>query len=304
MERKAYFIVFALLVFAAVFVYAKSDDNNGVGLRNAISARWKSVSINEEDLPNTVPTIARVNQIFFAGTGIAVNPDNKLDFKYIRIIGGRVLVPQENVSEESSNSSDLEVKCTNTTAGKERCFTFVRAGLLYLDKDRYTLRNIDFDNESATASIYQNGTEVGSMALVKVIKLGRRMWVGTLTVNSTSYFAYVLGADNPLLMGNTADEKAHGGSDEGKKCGPKLPAVNASAIAECKQNGGRIYIGRNDSGCPMAPICVSANCTPVTPLSDEVKSNCKKEGGTLVAGVDDNGCPVTPKCILASGETR
>lgn len=303
MDRRVYFIVFALLAFATVFVYAKSDNNNAGGIRNAISARWKSVSINEENLPNTVPTMARVSQIFFAGTGIAVNPDDKLDFNYIRIIGGRVLVPQSNVSEQSSNSSDLEVKCMNTSAGTERCFTFVRAGLLYLDKDRYTLRNIDFDNDSATASIYQNGTEVGSIAVVKVMKLGRRMWVGTLMVNNTSYFAYILGAENPLLIGNTVNEKAQGISDEGNKCGPKLPAVNASAIAECKQNGGRIYIGREDSGCPMAPTCISANCTQVTPLSGEAKSNCKKEGGTVVAGVDDDGCPVTPKCILANGET-
>jgi len=139
--------------------------------------------------------------------------------------------------------------------------------------------------------------------VVKVMKLGRRMWVGTLMVNNTSYLVYILGAENPLLIGNTRDEKAQERSDEGKKCGPKLPAVNASAIGECKQNGGRIYIGRDDSGCPTAPTCVSANCTQVTPLSGEVKSNCKKEGGTLVAGVDDNGCPVTPKCILADGET-
>jgi hypothetical protein len=302
MNKKTLFVAFALLTFIAVIVWAKSDNNVSFNLGKAAS-KWKGIRINEEDLPNAVPTRARVYQIFFAGTGIAVDPNDKLDFKYIRIIGGRVLVPQRNVSEESSNSSDLEVKCANTTAGRERCFTFVRAGLLYLDKDRYTLRNIDFDNDSATASIYQNSTEVGSIALVKVMKMGRRMWVGTLTVGNTNYFAYILGADHPLLIGNTADEKAQERSDEGKKCGPKLPVVNASAIAECKQNGGRIYIGRDDNGCPMAPTCVSANCTAVTPLSAQERAVCRSKGGAVVAGVDEDGCPAAPKCVLASGET-
>jgi len=299
MDRRALFAFFAILVFAVVVAYAKSEGNM---IGNAASGRWASVRINEASLPNVVLTTPKIQQIFFAGTGIAVDPNDKLDFRYIRIIGGRVLVPQKNISEQSSNSSDLEVYCLNTTEGVQRCFTLVRAGLLYLDNDRYTLRQIDFNNDSATASIYSNGTEVGSMALVRVMKLGRRMWVGTLTVNDTDYFAYILGADNPLLIGNTAGEKAQGVSDEGKKCGPKLPSVNATAIADCKQNGGRIYIGRDDNGCPLAPTCVTANCTRVTPMSASERSNCTTSGGSVVAGVDNDGCPLSPKCLLANGE--
>ena len=301
--NKTLFVVFALLIFVAVFAWAKSDNGLISNLGKGAS-KWASIRINNDDLPSTLPTRAKVQQVFFAGTGIAVNPDDKLDFKYVRIIGGRVLVPENNVSDDSANSSDLDVKCVNTTSEKERCFVFVRAGLLYLDKERYTLRKIDFDNDSATASIYRNSTEVGSLALVKIVKMGRRMWVGTLTLDNTNYYAYILGADHPLLIGNTTEDKTQGIWDKGKKCGPKLPSVNSTEISNCKKNGGRIYIGRGDNGCPLAPTCVTTNCTKVTPLSAQDTKECRDEGGTVIAGVDDEGCPATPKCVLASGETR
>jgi hypothetical protein len=296
-------VTFAVLFFVAISVYAKTDNNEGVGIRNAILSKWKSLSINSENLPSAMPTKAKIYQLFFAGAGIAVNPDDKLDFKYIRIIGGRVLVPANNVSEESSNSADLERKCINTTAGKERCFTFVRAGLIYLDKERYTLRKIDFDNDSATAGIYQNGTEVGSITLVKVVKMDKKMWVGTLTINNTNYYAYIIGADHPLLIAEKVEEKAETKWQENKACGPKLPSVNVTEIVNCRKNGGRIYVGRDENGCPMAPICASTNCTPITPLSAQDRTACRSEGGNVVAGVDDDGCPLSPKCLLPSGET-
>lgn len=299
MERKVLLVTFAALFCAGAFVYARQNDAS-LTYANAAS-KFKSITISNANLPNSALTAAKIYDLFFAGAGIAVNPDDKLDFKYIRIIGGRVLVPHSNVSENSSNSSDLDVKCVNI-AGKERCFTFVRAGLLYLDKDRYTLRKIDFDNDSATASIYSNDTEVGSIALVKIVKIGRIMWVGTLTVKNVDYYAYILGANNPLLAGG--GKEALDKVEDRKECGPKMPSINVTEISNCKQNGGRIYIGRDENGCPTAPTCVTANCTKVTPMSTQNKTDCRKNGGTIVAGVDDDGCPAVPKCILASGEVR
>jgi hypothetical protein len=298
MVRKIVFVV-VILFFVAAFVYAKSGNSeNGIG--DKIS-KWRSMRIDTASLPTTSVIKAQIHQIFFTGNGIAVNPDDKLDFKYIRIIAGRVLVPPSNISENSSNSPDLEVTCVNITA-KERCFTLVRAGVLFLDKEKYTLRELDVDNDSATASIYKNDSEVGSIALVKVVKMGRNVWVGTLTISGTTYYAYILGLHHPLEIAEKVEEKADTW-EELKNCGPKMPSVNATEISNCKKNGGRIYIGRDEKGCPMAPTCISGNCTPITPLSAQDRLACRRKGGTVVAGVDDEGCPVSPKCVLASGET-
>jgi len=303
MDRRILFTGLAVL-FLVTTILALSVNNtklaNAAANVAAAVSKWKAIAISNQDLPRTVPTTSSVQAVFFTGTGIAVNPQDKLDFKYVNVIVGRVLVPSSSVSEDSSTSPDLEVKCTNST-GTGKCFVFVRAGLLYLDKDRYTLRNVDFDDESATATLYGNGTEVGSLSVIKVDKTGRAIWVGTVTVRNLNYYTYILGTNNSLLI-SSADLQDK--VDNIKACGQKLPSVNVTEIANCKKNGGRIYIGRGEDGCPMAPACVTANCTKVTAISVRERIDCISEGGTVVAGVDDEGCPESPKCVLASGETR
>jgi len=301
MDRRILFTAFAVL-FLVTTILALDINNTRLANAVAIVSKWKAIAITNQDLPKTVPTTSSVQAVFFTGTGIAVNPEDKLDFKYATIIAGRVLVPSSSVSEDSSTSPDLEVKCSiPTTSSNAKCFTFVRAGLLYLDKDRYTLRNVDFDNESATAVLYSNGTEVGSLSIIKVVKMGRIIWAGTVTVHNLNYYTYILGANNSLLItGAELQSKV----ESIKACGPKLLSVNVTEIANCKKNGGRIYVGRDEDGCPMAPTCVTTNCTKVTAISVRDRIDCISKGGTMVAGVDDEGCPVSPKCVLASGETE
>jgi hypothetical protein len=264
-----------------------------------------SVGPDLTKLPTTGPIQNQILQIFLTGRGIAVNPDDKLDFGYIRVTIGRVLVSPLNITANSSSSPDLEVRCINVSAtGTQRCYTLVMAGLLYFDNDRYTIRDIDVDNDSATASVYQNDSEVGSLAVVKVVRLDTNIWVGTLEINDTDYYAYILGTYDPLEVEPAAANNQTGLTVQNYKgCGPKIPSVNATDISECRKNGGRMYIGRDENGCPMAPTCLSANCTAVTPMTSHAMSNCTNSGGRVAGGVDYEGCPVTPRCILATGET-
>ncbi|MEM3555984.1 MAG: hypothetical protein QXF56_04670 [Candidatus Micrarchaeia archaeon] len=295
--RKPAVVLAALFFVAAVLAVGMG---NGNALGNVVRNRTRAnIPVNLTNLPVAAVVRAQVHHVFFAGRGIAVNPENKLDFKYIRVITGRVLVPPNNISEASSTSADLEVTCVNTTGGKEKCYTLVRTGIIYLDNERYTLRNIDIDDETATASIYKNGTEVGSIAVMKVNKMNTTIWVGTITIDGTSYYAYILGLQHRLQIEERVEERAR----NYKACGPKLPQVNASEIANCKKNGGRIYIGRDEDGCPMAPVCLNVTCPQVPPISAQARVACRNRGGTLVGGVDENGCPVAQKCVLASGET-
>jgi|GEM_PF-2512300 len=290
--------VLAILFFVAAVLAIGAGNGNAFGniLRNRTRA---NIPVNLTNLPVAAVVRAQVHHIFFAGRGIAVNPEDKLDFKYIRVITGRVLVPPNNISEASSTSPDLEVTCVNITAGRQRCYTLVRAGIIYLDNERYTLRNIDVDDETATASIYKNQTEVGSIAVMKVSKMNTTIWVGTLTIDGATYYAYILGLPHRLQIKERGEERA----GNYKACGPKMPEVNATEIANCKKNGGRIYIGRDENGCPMAPVCLNATCPKVEPVSAQVKVTCRNQGGTLVGGVDENGCPVAQRCVLANGET-
>ncbi|QLJ52485.1 MAG: hypothetical protein Sv326_0310 [Candidatus Fermentimicrarchaeum limneticum] len=315
MRKNVLFVTVFIMLLFAVAIAAPKPDNAGMGNEsedkgmqgngsaNATVITNKervraNIPINVSNLPVAAQIRTQIHQVFLTGRGIAVNPENELDFRYIRIITGRVLVSPNNISEESSNSADLEVTCINTTA-KERCYPLVRAGVLYLDEERYNLRNIDVDNESATASIYKNDTEVGSIALVKVDKMDAEIWAGKLTVSGTTYYAYILGLQHQLRVTAEVQERVQ----EYKACGPKLPSVNATEISSCKKEGGRIYIGRDENGCPMAPTCVKTSCPPVTPVSAQLRVRCRNQGGTLVGGVDDDGCPVSQKCLLASGET-
>lgn len=301
MRKGLLLLCFLALSVAAIAIkpdlLAAGPKGNGYEneFRNRIRER---VSVNVTELPVAAVVRARVHHIFFAGRGIAVNPNDKLDFKYIRIITGRVLIPPSNVSEESSTSPDLEVKCVNAS-GKERCYTLVRSGVILLDGERYNLRNIDVDGDTATASIYRNGSEVGSIAVMKVTKLNTTVWVGTLTINDVSYYAYILGLPHPLQI----QERVEEGAQNYKACGPKMPQVNATEIAECKKKGGRIYIGRDENGCPMAPQCITATCPNVTPVSAQARVTCRNRGGALVGGVDEDGCPVSQKCVLPTGES-
>lgn len=251
------------------------------------------VAAQADELPSTMPDRPTLHKLFVFGSGIAANPSDVLDFKVVRIGMGKVIVPPRLLRANDTNSTDFETNCTAN--GGERCFPMRRAGILFLDKEKYSLREISMSNESASANIYRNDSQIGTIALTRVPKPGQDVWAGTLTVNGATYHAYVIGAGHRLkAAGELAGEIK-------KRCGPKLPEVNATEVRRCRQEGGRIVIERDSDGCPLAPRCVKGECREfVTPPA--LEAACQRRGGQMMGGTDDSGCPVRPRCVLPSGE--
>lgn len=108
------------------------------------------------------------------GKGIASLPSDPLNFKIVKAGVGTVKV----------SVLDQQTELT--------------VGVLFLDDQRYALKNITIANGSASADIYINDTQHGSLSLTSVIKGDMEIWAGTLTVDGTSYNTYILGGYRPI----------------------------------------------------------------------------------------------------------
>jgi len=247
--------------------------------------------------PPSVPERATLIGLGFIGRGIAVNPSDVMDFKVLKAGFGRVALPIRNLTNETTGSEDFELRCFNRTGG-ERCVPVIRIGVLFINGERYIMKRVDVTNESFSAVLMRNKTEDGSIALMRVRKGEADVWAGTLNVSGMSYFAYILGAEHPLL------ERIGAGRDLGRMCGPMEPPVNASELRRCHQEGGRIVIDRDANGCPLAPRCIKpTECPPVRePTAAQVKA-CERRGGQMLGGVDERGCQLRKRCVLPGGET-
>jgi len=249
------------------------------------------------NVPSNIPERATLIGLSLIGRGIAVNPSDVMDFKVLRVGAGRVALPLRNLTNETTDSEDFEMRCINQTR-RERCVPVIRVGVIFIDGERYLLKKIDVMNESVSAVLVKNNTEEGTIALVKVRKGMSDIWAGTLNISGMNYFAYILGTQHPLV------ELREAGRELKKKCGPMEPPVNASELTRCHQEGGRIVIERDENGCPLAPRCVkSTGCPPFAEPTQAQIDACKRRGGQMLGGVDERGCQLRKRCVMAGGET-
>jgi hypothetical protein len=113
---------------------------------------------------------ARISTMGALGNGIAISQSDPMNFEIIKIgIAGVKIGLSENASE-------------------------VRAGLLHFGEQKYRLKDIAIGNDSASATIYLNGTQVGSITLNSYPKGDKEIWAGTLTLDGVTYNAYVIQA--------------------------------------------------------------------------------------------------------------
>lgn len=102
------------------------------------------------------------------GKGLAISQSDPMDFKLLKIAIGKVKV---------------------SLLGEE---TELMVGVLFLDKDRYKVKDIVLGNDTITANLYSNDTRVGSLEASSVTKGDTIVWAGTLNVNNENYNIYVL----------------------------------------------------------------------------------------------------------------
>jgi hypothetical protein len=103
----------------------------------------------------------------------------------------------------SSPSDPLNFKIVKAGIGTVRVYvldqqTELTVGVLFLDDQRYTFKNIVIGNGSASADIYINDTQHGTISLTSVIKGNTEIWAGTMSVDGASYNTYILGGYRPI----------------------------------------------------------------------------------------------------------
>ncbi|MCD6557902.1 MAG: hypothetical protein J7K31_02605 [Candidatus Aenigmarchaeota archaeon] len=111
-----------------------------------------------------------IQKLAILGKGIATNPSDLMDFKIIKIGIGEVKV---------------------SLLGEE---TELVVGVLYLDSDKYKVKDVVLGNGSIEANLYSGEEKVGSINAESVEKEDTEVWVGTIDVGGATYNAYVLGA--------------------------------------------------------------------------------------------------------------
>jgi hypothetical protein len=117
------------------------------------------------------PTIKTIGVL---GRGIAVSNTDPSSFKLVKAGIATVRV---------------------TLLGEE---TELKVGVLFLDSERYKLKDIQVGNETASGKIYYNDTQVGSFSLSLAIKGDNEIWYGSLSVNGQSYNVYILEGERPI----------------------------------------------------------------------------------------------------------
>ena len=118
-----------------------------------------AVSIVAAELQGQTVRNVTIHKLGVLGKGLAINPSDASDFKLV-VIG--IATVRVNILGEEDN---------------------VTAGILWVDGERYKLKNINIGNGSATADVYKNDTKVGSISTSSVTKNDHIIWYGTLNFN-------------------------------------------------------------------------------------------------------------------------
>lgn len=126
------------------------------------------IVIAQEKLRPRIKTIATL------GKGIAISQTDPKDFKLVK-------------------AGIATVRLSLAGEGTE-----LRVGILFLDNERYKLKNITISDGSVSGNVYLNETQVGSFEASSVMKGNLEVWVGTLTINEETWNIYVLEAPRKI----------------------------------------------------------------------------------------------------------
>jgi len=118
--------------------------------------------------------IYRIKTLGILGKGIAISTTNPKDFKLLKVGIGTVTV--ELLDEE----------------------TDITVGVLFLDDDKFKLKDVEMGNDTASGKVFSDNEEVGSFNVSLTIKNEQEIWHGTLTVNDKDYNIYILEAERRI----------------------------------------------------------------------------------------------------------
>ena len=141
-----------------------------------------AVSIVAAELQGQTVRNVTIHKLGVLGKGLAINPSDASDFKLV-VIG--IATVRVNILGEEDN---------------------VTAGILWVDGERYKLKNINIGNGSATADVYKNDTKVGSISTSSVTKNDHIVWYGTLNLNGADWNLYILELERKIKADELKDK--------------------------------------------------------------------------------------------------
>jgi hypothetical protein len=150
----------ALLVMAMpflVFAQGSGDGSDESGLGGG-----EDVDISES---TTRPAVTALGVL---GKGIAVSPDDPMDFMLAKVGLGAVKVTIEGDSKRTA------------------------IGVLILDGEKYRLKDVSVVDGQATGDIYKDDESVGSLDVASVEKEDVEVWAGEMDLDGDTYHLYII----------------------------------------------------------------------------------------------------------------
>lgn len=148
----------------------------------------------DDDLGGQTTSITPViDTLGFLGKGIASLPSDPTNFKIVKV----------GVATMKVTVNETETKVT--------------VGILFLDDEKFRIRNVVIGNGSATGDLYRNDTQAGSISVKSIIKGDTEVWAGTLTVDGTLYNVHILQAPR-LIKKAEIKEKIRDYCEEAGNC--------------------------------------------------------------------------------------
>jgi hypothetical protein len=135
-----------------------------------------------------------LHKIGLIGQGIAISDIDPSDFELIKAGIGK-----------------LKVRFGGNTS-------ILTAGILWLGDERYRLKDIEMGNKTISGNLYFNRTLVGSFSVSVVMKGGREVWAGSLSVNEASYNVYILSVRGRMKPLQIAENVVDVCKSHPKKC--------------------------------------------------------------------------------------
>lgn len=271
-------IAFTLLLAFSYFAIAQDAGAAAVSPTLTADAGAKVEAQADAELSSEEPANPTLHTLFIASTqGVAVDQADSSNFVLAKIAVGRIVLTKRLSREANANGNpDDEARCN----ARGRCFTVRRTGVLTIASKekvtRYHLKNIVVGEASVSAEVFLEKESVGSISLALVRMAGAHdAWTGTTAISGKNWNAYIPFKEHRKLARPAIVHKA---MEIGNKCGLTKP-LEASAIRECVQNGGKAAVKKVE-GCPKVE-CVKPEKT-VRELSANIKAKCEAKGGTLV----------------------
>ncbi len=140
----------------------------------AVVAQNITPAVQGDGVATVKPVVPRaVRAVYMAGKGLAVNPNDLTDFALLKGAVGKVMVGQAEK----------------------------KIGILHVDDKRYVLKNIQVENGSFYAELYESlqaAEPAGRISLDRIDKPTGEVWAGVLAFEDREYYAYLIGFRVPM----------------------------------------------------------------------------------------------------------